>query len=114
LIPKNSPKTPVISEIIVGTIILWYGKIDNIPPNWAICDGRNGTPDLRGRFIMGYDGLKDIGHIGGSRTIRVDKENLPKKVNNLPPIKNKKNPRVLGKYLMNEEDSEDEEERYFE
>ena len=23
------------------------------PPGWAICDGSNGTPDLRGRFILG-------------------------------------------------------------
>ena len=25
------------------------------PKGWSICDGTNGTPDLRGRFIRGYD-----------------------------------------------------------
>jgi len=35
-----------------GSIIAWTG---NIAPNgWALCDGNNGTPDLRGRFILGY------------------------------------------------------------
>ena len=34
----------------VGGIIMWNSK--TIPSGWAICDG-TGTPDLRGRFIMG-------------------------------------------------------------
>ena len=24
-----------------------------LPSGWALCDGRNGTPDLRGRFVLG-------------------------------------------------------------
>ncbi|MEM9339092.1 MAG: hypothetical protein AAGA66_10215 [Bacteroidota bacterium] len=36
-----------------GGIIMWSG---NTPPiGWLLCDGTNGTPDLRGRFIAGYD-----------------------------------------------------------
>ena len=31
-----------------GTIWMWHGTVDNIPEGWAICDGNNGTPDLRG------------------------------------------------------------------
>jgi microcystin-dependent protein len=42
----------------IGGIIMWSGKISNIPDGWALCDGKkhNGrqTPDLRGRFIVGY------------------------------------------------------------
>lgn len=34
-----------------GAIIMWNGA--TIPQGWAICDGTNGTPDLRGRFIIG-------------------------------------------------------------
>ncbi len=34
-----------------GSIVAFYGG--NIPPRWAICDGTNGTPDLRSRFIIG-------------------------------------------------------------
>jgi hypothetical protein len=45
-----------------GMIMIWYPQDDavtslnglqkNIPAGWAICDGSNGTPDLRGRFVL--------------------------------------------------------------
>jgi microcystin-dependent protein len=30
---------------------MFNGLIEDIPEGWAICNGENGTPDLRGRFI---------------------------------------------------------------
>lgn len=36
-----------------GSIILWSGHISNIPEGFALCDGSNGTPDLRSRFVVG-------------------------------------------------------------
>ena len=36
-----------------GVIVMWSGTISNIPSGWALCDGTNGTPDLRNRFIIG-------------------------------------------------------------
>ncbi len=39
----------------VGTIVMWSGAIEEIPDGWLLCDGTEGTPDLRGRFIVGYD-----------------------------------------------------------
>ncbi len=36
-----------------GVIVMWSGRIADIPPGWALCDGTNGTPDLRDRFIVG-------------------------------------------------------------
>lgn len=41
-----------------GGIIMWGGNITDIPKGWALCDGNNGTPDLRGRFIVGADNEK--------------------------------------------------------
>jgi microcystin-dependent protein len=38
-----------LSKIIVA----WSGSIETIPEGWIICDGTNGTPDLRDRFIIG-------------------------------------------------------------
>ena len=35
------------------SIIMWYGEKAAIPEGWALCDGNNGTPDLRGRFVVG-------------------------------------------------------------
>jgi microcystin-dependent protein len=39
--------------IPIGGIIMWSGTIANIPTGWALCNGSNGTPDLRSRFIVG-------------------------------------------------------------
>jgi len=36
-----------------GAILMWSGSIANIPTGWYLCDGSNGTPDLRNRFIVG-------------------------------------------------------------
>ena len=33
-----------------GMIFAWYGEV--VPSGWIVCDGSNGTPDLRGRFIL--------------------------------------------------------------
>ena len=36
-----------------GMIVAWYGSIMDIPSGWVLCDGKNGTPDLSDKFIMG-------------------------------------------------------------
>jgi microcystin-dependent protein len=36
-----------------GLISMWYGTLATIPSGWALCNGVNGTPDLRNRFIVG-------------------------------------------------------------
>tara|TARA_B100001093_G_scaffold466917_1_gene485727 strand:+ start:622 stop:1437 length:816 start_codon:yes stop_codon:yes gene_type:complete len=35
----------------IGTIWAWYGDPSDLPEGWSLCDGSNGTPDLRGKFI---------------------------------------------------------------
>ena len=36
-----------------GLVALWSGRLAQVPDGWALCDGRNGTPDLRDRFVVG-------------------------------------------------------------
>jgi hypothetical protein len=36
-----------------GVILLWSGQTSTIPTGWALCDGANGTPDLRDSFVVG-------------------------------------------------------------
>jgi hypothetical protein len=36
-----------------GIICMWYGSVATIPTGWALCNGSNGTPDLRDRFVIG-------------------------------------------------------------
>ncbi len=49
-----------------GGIIMWSGTAANIPTGWTLCDGTNGTPNLRGRFVMGADSINTPGSTGGS------------------------------------------------
>ncbi|WP_336984963.1 hypothetical protein [Asaia sp. HN128] len=49
-----------------GGIIAWSGAIAAIPAGWVICDGNNGTPDLRGRFIIGAGGSYAPYNTGGA------------------------------------------------
>jgi hypothetical protein len=55
-------------------IIHWFGLAANCPAGWAICDGTNGTPDLRDRFIVGAGNTYALGNSGGStsQTITVN------------------------------------------
>lgn len=39
--------------IPTGVIVMWSGSIAAIPAGWRLCNGTNGTPDLRNRFIVG-------------------------------------------------------------
>ena len=36
-----------------GGIIMWSGTISNVPSGWSLCNGSNGTPDLRNKFVVG-------------------------------------------------------------
>ena len=38
-----------------GVIWLWSGSTENVPEGWALCNGENNTPDLRGRFVLGVN-----------------------------------------------------------
>ena len=63
--------------IPVGGIIMWRGSV--APDGWAICDGSNGTPDLRNRFVRGMDPSKagSVNSTGGSDRVTLKTENLP-------------------------------------
>ncbi len=36
-----------------GLIVMWYSTVASIPTGWVLCDGSNGTPDLRDKSIVG-------------------------------------------------------------
>lgn len=64
----------------VGGIIIWHGLASAIPSGWALCDGTNGTPDLRGRFVMGesetYARNTTGGAVSATPTISVNNHTL--------------------------------------
>ena len=65
-----------------GIIVAWYGDINKKPADWAICDGKNGTPDLSSRFILAAGQSKELtkrtfGTQGGEETHRLTATEIP-------------------------------------
>jgi len=56
-----------VSSVPLGCVLMWSGSIAAIPAGWSLCDGTNGTPDLRNRFVVGAGSLYFPGSTGGSK-----------------------------------------------
>ena len=63
------------SPFVSGMIMPFNGTV--APAGWAICDGTQGTPDLRGRFILGQSASYPFGASGGAATQTLVVNNLP-------------------------------------
>jgi hypothetical protein len=59
-VPYSLNASSAESGIPKGVIVMWSGSKDQIPAGWALCDGQNGTPDLRDKFILGGGGSMPI------------------------------------------------------
>jgi hypothetical protein len=52
--PQHDARPVLLCDPVpAGLIAMWHGSISSIPAGWSLCDGSNGTPDLRDRFIVG-------------------------------------------------------------
>ena len=60
-----------------GAIMMWSGSVVSIPAGWLLCDGSNGTPDLRDRFIIGAGGGLNPNQTGGTAQVTLTTGNLP-------------------------------------
>jgi hypothetical protein len=54
-----------VSAVPSGGIIMWSGSIGSVPSGYYLCDGTNGTPDLRDRFVVGSGSTYAVGNTGG-------------------------------------------------
>ena len=81
----------------IGVVKMWAGTVDQIPEDYLLCDGgdisgrgyetlrrilgKSNVPDLRDRFIVGYNNENtdycDIGNTGGSDTFMLTSDMLP-------------------------------------
>jgi len=57
-----------VLSIDLDVITAFAGSIGNIPPGWFLCNGANGTPDLRDKFIVGAGSSFSVGDEGGETT----------------------------------------------
>jgi microcystin-dependent protein len=80
-----------------GAIIMWSGSTTSLPAGFALCNGQNVTgygtvPDLRGRFVVGFDVEKSntpanntttgenygkVGNKGGLREVALSVAQMP-------------------------------------
>jgi microcystin-dependent protein len=74
-------------------IIAWSGTIASIPSGWVLCDGKNNTPNLSGRFILGYDATKYPltlpgfnSNTGGTTSHVLTYDQMPGHIHDLPTI----------------------------
>jgi hypothetical protein len=70
-----------ISVVPSGVIVMWAGSVGAIPTGYRLCDGSSGAPDLRSRFIIGYDASNPsndtIGQTGGNDSITLSTAQMP-------------------------------------
>ncbi len=62
------------SGVARGTIFMWSGSLASLAsqaPGWILCNGTNGTPDLRDRFVYGVSNGENPGATGGSPSASV-------------------------------------------
>lgn len=84
-------KKASINILPIGAISMWAGsleKFDNTGKGkgeldgWALCNGANNTPDMRGRFVVGLDPLvteyNEPNKTGGVKEVRLTIDQLPK------------------------------------
>ena len=69
-----------------GVIVMWSGTLDAIPDGWALCDGSNGTPDLRNRFVLGVGAAEYLGSTGGTDVHRHRTRDHDHRID-IPPVR---------------------------
>ena len=63
------------SLFVTGMIMMYNGS--SAPSGWAICNGSNGTPDLRDRFIVGTGSSYSLGNTGGANSVTLTLNQIP-------------------------------------
>lgn len=82
---SENPSNSQLMNLPIGSIIGWHGAEDTIPEGWHICDGTEGTYDLRGRFMLGADlrtdgegnAIHPIEETGGSEEVTLTVQQMP-------------------------------------
>lgn len=75
--PVTSTQATLNAPVPSGFIGMWSGSISAIPSGWFLCNGLNGTPDLRDRFIVGAGSTYAVGDTGGAAQVTLSESQIP-------------------------------------
>ena len=81
-IPGNLTVTGIFNYLPRGTIVA-YNQSNNAPSGWVLCNGQNGTPDLRGKFVLGNGGSRGINATGGEENVALTWSQMPAHYHNV-------------------------------
>lgn len=76
------------SPFHVFSVIMWYGPLTTSYfensglgigqlVGWALCNGQNGTNDLRGRFLVGAGDKYQYSETGGEAKVALNNQQIP-------------------------------------
>lgn len=75
--PDPPPPPNIFDLWPIGVPMAWFLELDDIPEGFQLCDGTNGTPDMRGRFPVGAGGAYDLGDTGGADAVTLTLTQIP-------------------------------------
>ncbi len=87
----------------IGTIKAFWGDISKIPLGWHICDGTNGTPDLRDRFLAGAGYSYWLGYSAGEAIHTLTINEMPAHNHNISGIPRDRCDGNLGNAVVGDE-----------
>ena len=73
--PGNLTVSGSFNYLPRGSIIAYNQT--SAPAGWTLCDGQNGAPDLRGKFIFGNGGSRGMNSTGGAETVALHEGQMP-------------------------------------
>lgn len=66
-----------VLSLLDSAIHIWRRPLAEIPAGYQLCDGTNGTIDLRDKFIIGAGSTYAVGATGGAATVTLTTAQLP-------------------------------------
>ena len=88
-----------------GVIVMWSGSNASIPSGWLLCNGSNGTPDLRDRFVVGSGSSYATGNTGGAASVTLTTSQIPSHTHSFSGTTSTKS--LTGSFRMMDDNTSD-------